>query len=79
MIGEEVYNLKTLFEQLGLPSEPDDIKSFIEQNPLSDVTKLHEADIWTPQQAAFLKDGIENDANWAEIIDELNLDLHKST
>jgi hypothetical protein len=76
MMGEPVYSLETLFEQLGMSAEPEDIRRFIGEHRLTDDTKLHEAAFWTPQQAAFLQDGLENDANWAEIIDELNLRLH---
>ncbi|MEZ5537837.1 MAG: DUF2789 family protein [Thiolinea sp.] len=76
MTGEPVYSLETLFEQLGMSGKSADIENFILENRLDDATKLHEADIWTPQQAAFLQKGLENDASWAEVIDELNLRLH---
>lgn len=76
MLGEPVYNLSTLFEQLGLSSEPEDIKKFIADHQLEAGTHLHEASFWTPQQASFLKQGISRDASWADVIDELNVSLH---
>lgn len=76
MMGEPIYDLKTLFEQLGLSAEQEDIERFIREHQLEDDRKLHEASFWSPQQSAFLKDSLENDANWAEVVDELNLRLH---
>lgn len=76
MMTEQVYSLETLFEQLGMASKPEDIEKFISENRLLDDVQLHEAEFWTPQQAGFLKDGLANDANWAEVIDELNVRLH---
>ena len=37
---------------------------------------LSEAAFWTPAQAAFLREEILNDADWAEVIDQLNAELH---
>jgi len=76
MLGEPVYSLTTLFEQLGLPSEPDEINQFIKDNQLASDVHLHEASFWTPQQASFLKQGISRDASWTDVIDELNVRLH---
>jgi hypothetical protein len=45
------YDLKTLFDQLGLPSENEAIDDFIEAHPLDANTKLIDAEFWTPQQA----------------------------
>jgi hypothetical protein len=37
---------------------------------------LYEADFWNNAQADFLKQAIDEDADWAEIVDHLNLMLH---
>ena len=37
--------------------------------------QLAEAAFWTPAQAGFLREAILEDADWAEVIDELNNDL----
>lgn len=37
---------------------------------------LAEAPFWTPTQAEFLSEEIMNDADWVEVIDQLNAMLH---
>lgn len=68
--------LATLFEQLGLDSDQASIDAFVASHPLPDDVKLSEADFWTPQQARFLKEELREDAEWAPIVDELNVLLH---
>jgi len=69
--------LATLFEQLGLDSDDASIDAFAAAHPLPDDVKLIDADFWTPQQARFLKEELREDAEWAPIVDELNVLLHK--
>ncbi|WP_022964409.1 DUF2789 domain-containing protein [Halopseudomonas pelagia] len=70
-------DIGTLFEQLGLPADEVSIDEFIASHyPLSDDIKLSEAPFWNASQAAFLKDEILEDAEWAPIVDELNARLH---
>jgi hypothetical protein len=67
------HNLSTLFEQLGLPSEAAAIKTFIHwHRPLDPKTPLWQAAWWTPAQAEFLQQAIEEDSDWAEQVDELD-------
>lgn len=68
--------LTTLFEQLGLASDQQSIDIFVQQHPLQDEVKLIDAEFWTPQQAAFLKEGLRTDDDWAPVVDELNRLLH---
>lgn len=70
--------LATLFEQLGLDSDDASIDEFVVQHQLPDEIKLSDADFWTPQQARFLKEELREDAEWAPIVDELNVLLHKT-
>lgn len=72
-----VHPMQSLFEQLGLLSSTQDIDLFITEHMLMDSMKLHEADFWSPAQAQFLKEGVSVDADWAEVIDELNSRLHQ--
>ena len=73
-----VHDLTTLFEQLGLDSDPASIDAFIARHsPLPDEVKVSEAEFWSHAQKAFLKDEIMEDADWAPIVDELNVRLHK--
>ncbi|MGC1332692.1 DUF2789 domain-containing protein [Pseudomonas sp.] len=72
------HSLPALFEQLGLASDAAGIEKFVSSHsPLKPGLKLHEAFFWTPSQAAFLRDEILEDADWAEVIDQLNEMLHK--
>ncbi len=72
------HSLPALFQQLGLRADPTSIEKFVSSHsPLKADLKLHEAFFWTPAQAAFLRDEIIEDADWAEVIDQLNEMLHK--
>jgi len=65
-----------LFEQLGLPSDEESIEAFIDANrPLPPGTTLPEADFWTNNQRAFLREAIQADADWAVPVDQLNVAL----
>lgn len=60
------HRLAELFDQLGLPSEPAAIDAFIDRHrPASLGCALADAPIWTPAQAAFLREAIAADADWA--------------
>lgn len=65
-----------LFAQLGLPSEVGDVEKFIKQHaPLPDHVRLEDAPFWSSAQAALLRDELLRDADWAELVDRLNLAL----
>ncbi|GGC69826.1 DUF2789 domain-containing protein [Marinobacter halophilus] len=67
------HSLHTLFEQLGLPSERKDIEAFIGQySPLPSEIAIQDAPFWSESQSQFLEEGLEDDSDWAEIIDELD-------
>ena len=73
------HNLEGLFDQLGLDSSPAAIDGFIARHsPLDADLKMIDAPFWTPQQAAFLKQQLREDADWAPGVDELNLRLHQA-
>lgn len=67
------HTLNTLFDQLGLPSADKDIEQFIRTHRLySGDIKLTEATFWTPAQSSFLKESIDDDSDWTELVDELD-------
>jgi hypothetical protein len=73
-----IHSLPSLFKQLGLASDPVGIEQFIAtHSPLKHDQRLDEAFFWTPSQAAYLREEILGDADWAEVIDQLNMMLHK--
>ena len=74
-----IHNLVSLFKQLGLDNTSEAIEGFINRNrPVPDNLALHEAEFWSESQASFLKEAIEADADWAEIVDELNVLLRRA-
>ena len=75
---ESTYHaFSELFDQLGLPSEEASIREFIATHrPLPDGMTLSEAPFWTPAQAQLLRQQWKQDADWVEMIDQLNLALH---
>ena len=75
-MDDQWHGMTNLFAQLGLASEPAAIQAFIAAHrPLSARIPLHEAAFWTPAQAEFLREQIENDSDWAGIIDKLDSGL----
>ncbi|WP_370277315.1 DUF2789 domain-containing protein [Pontibacterium sp.] len=67
------HNMNTLFDQLGLPSSDKDIKQFVTTHRLySGDIQLTEATFWTPAQSAFLKESLDSDSDWCELVDELD-------
>lgn len=73
-------SMKALFDQLGLPSDPESIRRFVaEHAPLPNGTRLHDAPFWNETQAKFLRDAFLDDAEWIETVDTLNAQLHAGT
>ena len=67
------HTLSALFAQLGLDSAPEDIDKFIHTHrPIPDSVPLPDADCWTESQAAFLRESIGEDSDWAEMVDQLD-------
>lgn len=70
---ETLYDLKALFAQFGLPNSDADIAEFIDQHrPLDPTVKIEDAPFWNGAQKRFLAAAIEEDAEWAEAVDQLN-------
>lgn len=70
------HSLAALFDQLGLESTEAAIMWFVKAHgPVPDAVPLHEATCWSPSQAGFLKQAKEQDADWAEVVDQLNVML----
>ncbi len=62
-------DLPGLFAQLGLDNDENSIDAFVARHRLPDEVKLIDAEFWTPQQAAFLKEELCADAEWAPVLD----------
>lgn len=73
-----IHSLPSLFKQLGLATDPVGIDAFVaSHSPLKPNLVLSDAFFWTKAQADFLREGIQDDADWAEVVDQLNLMLRK--
>lgn len=73
---KSTHRFSELFAQLGLDSGPEAISGFIRAHtPLPEHIRLADAPFWTPAQAAFLREEIAEDADWAELVDQLDAAL----
>ncbi|MFT5808042.1 MAG: hypothetical protein ACI9LG_002342 [Moritella dasanensis] len=64
--------LDMLFAQLGLENDELSVKRFIQQHKIQTGVLLFEAPFWNASQSMFLKEAIYEDADWAEVIDQLD-------
>jgi len=72
------HSLPSLFKQLGLKDDPVSIDQFIaSHSPIRPKMHLANAFFWSKSQAQFLRDGILEDADWAEVVDQLDVLLRK--
>ncbi|MCS2610208.1 DUF2789 domain-containing protein [Halomonas dongshanensis] len=70
---QPIHHFSDLFAQLGLPSDGESIEAFIRQHsPIPEGTRLADAECWNESQADFLRQAIERDADWAEIVGHLD-------
>ncbi len=71
-----VHCFHELFAQLGLPNGEPDITTFLTTHrPLAAGVALADAPFWSPAQAMFLQEAKLQDADWAALVDQLNLAL----
>jgi hypothetical protein len=73
-----IHSLPALFKQLGLSDDPVDIDKFITaHSPLKPELHLADAFFWSTSQQQLLREEILEDADWAEVVDQLNVLLRK--
>ena len=76
---QPVHSFTQLFAQLGLPSDAVSIGRFIaSHSPLAEHLDLADAPFWTAAQAAFLREAVADDADWAEAADALSAALRQA-
>ncbi len=71
------HNMNTLFEQLGLDGTRSGIYHFVKEHRIPDDMTIDEASFWNDSQRSFLRDSLENDAEWCEVVDQLDAMLRK--
>lgn len=75
-MNQPIHHFSELFAQLGLASDDQAIKEFLAAHrPLADEIVLADARFWSKAQAAFLREEWLEDADWAELVDQLNAAL----
>jgi hypothetical protein len=78
LVEHPFHPFHELFEQLGLGSSPEEIRSFLQSHaPLPHEVALPDAIFWTPSQAGFLRQALLDDSDWAEVADALNAALRQ--
>ena len=69
-------SMNLLFAQLGLPEDDAGIQAFIKANrPLPMTVRLADAPFWTPAQAGLIRQKLQEDSDWAVMVDTLNAQL----
>ena len=66
------HTLPALFAQLGLSNSEEAMEAFVLNNHLPSEVPLEKAAFWSAGQAQFLREAIEEDADWAEVVDQLD-------
>ncbi len=70
------HSLSELFRQLGLPADKRAIEGFITSHkPLEPGVKISAAPFWSQSQRDFLKTALQEDGDWAPMVDQLNAEL----
>ncbi|MEO7400101.1 MAG: DUF2789 domain-containing protein [Polaromonas sp.] len=78
-MDKSIHLFSELFAQLGLPADEPAIRQFLAAHtPLPENIDLPDASFWSESQAAFLREEILEDADWAELVDQLNLALRQA-
>ena len=71
-MDKNYHSLSSLFKQLGLPSSESDIIAFINIHQTNSTERIDALSFWSDSQSIFLKECLENDSDWSEIVDELD-------
>jgi len=69
--------MENLFLQLGLDNSEHAIAKFIDHHTLDKKITLDQASFWSASQAQFIKECLDFDSDWAEVVDQLNVQLHE--
>jgi len=73
------HSLSHLFDQIGLPSTDRALEKFIKSHLLAAGMRLEDASFWNASQLQFFQEARDQDADWVELVDELDVLLHKSS
>ena len=72
-----VHPFSELFAQLGLADDNASIQQFIAtHSPIPNDMRLEDAPFWSTAQSQQLREERRDDADWAMVVDRLNVALH---
>ena len=72
-----VHPFSELFAQLGLADDNASIQQFISTpSPIPNDMRLEDAPFWSTAQSQLLREERRDDADWAMVVDRLNVALH---
>lgn len=74
-MDRSVHTMTELFDQLGLASDDNSIQQFVRKQKPNNYQSLLEMDCWTDAQKAFIEEALGDDADWCELIDQLDARL----
>ncbi|MCJ8271315.1 MAG: DUF2789 domain-containing protein [Psychrosphaera sp.] len=66
------HNFSTLFAQLGLENDKENIERFIASHKLDNNLAIKNAPFWNPSQKMFIQESLHEDGDWSEMIDQLD-------
>jgi Protein of unknown function (DUF2789) len=76
----EPLTMNSLFGQLGLMNTDSAIIDFLRRHsPMLMTVPLHKSSLWNLSQAAFLRQAIEDDADWCALVDQLDARLREDS
>lgn len=69
-------SMVSLFQRLGLPTDPEQIDDFIAHHRgLMDGVALEAAPFWSEHQAAFIREACQDESVWGEAVEQLDVRL----
>ena len=72
-----VHPFSELFAQLGLADDNASIQQFIAtHSPIPNDMRLEDAPFWSTAQSQLVREERRDDADWAMVVDRLNVALH---
>lgn len=70
------HRFSDLFRQLGLSADVESIRRFlVDHSPLAAEVALEDAPFWSQAQSSLIRERMLLDADWVEIVDQLNIAL----
>jgi len=76
IMDTSLHTMPNLFQQLGLSNDEQAINDFVRSHQLPNNVLIQHAGFWSAAQTAFIEECLDDDSDWAEVVDQLNAQLH---